>query len=80
VSKLKLKNKTSSNEEFISEVHWNFYNIYVLISKSFKLHDYCKFVSLKVHFTLKHLIFFMSFFLSITCLGIFIGWIINIYD
>jgi hypothetical protein len=29
VSKLKLKNKTSWNEEFISEVHWNFLNIYI---------------------------------------------------
>jgi hypothetical protein len=28
VSKLKLKNKTSSNEKIISEMHWNFPNIF----------------------------------------------------
>jgi hypothetical protein len=26
--KIKLKNKTSSNENFNNEVHWNFFNIY----------------------------------------------------
>ncbi len=31
VSKYKLKNKTTSNEEFISEVHWIFLNIYIYI-------------------------------------------------
>ncbi len=29
VSKLKLKNKAAWNEEFISEVHWNFLSIYI---------------------------------------------------
>jgi len=29
VSKNKIKIKTSSNEELISEVHWNFPNIYI---------------------------------------------------
>jgi hypothetical protein len=36
VSKSKLNNKTSSNEEFINEVHWNISNMYFLIFKSFK--------------------------------------------
>jgi len=29
ISKLKLKNKTSSNEEFINEMHKKFLNIYI---------------------------------------------------
>jgi hypothetical protein len=29
MSKLNLKNKASSNEEFISEMHWSFPNIYI---------------------------------------------------
>jgi len=35
VSKLKLKNKTSWNEEFISEVHWNFLSIYIFNFQKF---------------------------------------------
>jgi hypothetical protein len=37
LSKKKFKNKTSANKEFISEVHWNFPNIY----KRFKWRDFC---------------------------------------
>jgi hypothetical protein len=48
--KIKINNKTSSNEEFIIEMHWNF-PIYLLILKSFKWHDCYKFLSLKVHIT-----------------------------
>jgi hypothetical protein len=33
VSKLKLKSKSSSNEEFISEVHWKFPYIYIYLKK-----------------------------------------------
>jgi hypothetical protein len=29
MSKEKLKNKTSTNEKFISEVHWNFPNFFI---------------------------------------------------
>jgi hypothetical protein len=31
VSKYKLKNKALSNEEFISEVHWNFPDIFIYL-------------------------------------------------
>jgi hypothetical protein len=57
--KTKNKNKKSSNEEFIIEVHWNFLYIY-----SFKWCDCCKFLSLKVHFTLKNLILCMNFLIN----------------
>jgi len=48
---VKIKNKASSNEDFISEVHWNFLNIDFFNSKIFKWCDCCKFLSLKVQFT-----------------------------
>jgi len=35
-SNVKIKSKTSSNENFISEVHLKFLNIYFLIFKKFK--------------------------------------------
>ncbi len=55
-----VKNKIKSpNEEFISEVHWNFIYIYIIFN-SFKWCDCCKFLSLKVHFTLKVLVFCMD--------------------
>jgi hypothetical protein len=43
VSKYKLKTKALSNEGFISELHWNFLNIYFLSFKSFKWDDCYKF-------------------------------------
>jgi hypothetical protein len=53
------------------------FHIYIFF-QNFKLRDsFLK--NLRVHFRLK----FYSFawiFLSITCLRIFIGWLINIYD
>jgi hypothetical protein len=79
VSKLKLKNKATINEEFINEVHWNFPNVYFLKISSFKWHDCCKFLSLKNHFTLQNLIFCMYFFIN-HMFRIFIGWFINVYD
>jgi hypothetical protein len=36
----------------------------ILIFKSFKWHDFYRFLSLKVHFTLKNLIFCMDFFIN----------------
>jgi hypothetical protein len=61
-----LKNKIkSSNEKSISEVHWNFPNMYVyIISKIIKLYDCCKFLFLRIHFTLKNLIFCMDFLIN----------------
>jgi hypothetical protein len=55
-------NKTSSNEKFISEMHWNF--LIYIISINFKWHDYYKFLSLRIHFTLKNLIFYMYFLIN----------------
>ncbi len=37
MSKLKLKNKSSSNENFISEVHWDFSYIYIYNFYDFKM-------------------------------------------
>jgi hypothetical protein len=37
------------------------------------------FLSLKIHFTFKNLIFCMDFSVK-TCLRIYIGWFINTYD
>jgi len=54
--KIKIKIKTSSNEEFINEVF--------SIFKSLKWRDCCKFLSLRVHFTLKILIFCMNFLIN----------------
>jgi hypothetical protein len=42
----------------------NFLIYMYLILKSFKWHDCCKFLSLKIHFTLKFLIFCMNFLIN----------------
>ncbi len=58
VKKIKI-NKVPSNEEFIDEMHWNFLYIYIYSSEWC---DCCKFLTLKVHFTVKILNFCMDFF------------------
>jgi len=62
----------------LSELHWNFLNIYIFIL-FFLMTWLLQIFILENSFTLKILIF-AWIFLSITCLGIFIGWFINIYD
>jgi hypothetical protein len=62
MSKLKLKNNASSNENFIIEVHWNLQYIYKFLS--FKWCEFCKKNSLKIHFTFEILVFWMDFFIN----------------
>jgi hypothetical protein len=62
----------------LSELHWNFLNIYIFIL-FFLMTWLLQIFILENSFTLKILIFCMDFFI-LTCLGIFIGWFINIYD